>query len=102
MSRLQLSNYKENQNKIWSLSRWKRFLRIFAALLAVRNHERISCHRYTDPMLKELEEAGMQVSRPDTSTFQEATKSVYDEFYAENDWAKELVKEVQQIIDSVK
>ena len=103
-----ISNHKyEPKNMIWSLSRWEEIPEDIQAVLLEGSKIYAKEHRKAiadsaDSMLKELEEAGMQVSRPDTSTFQEATKSVYDEFYAENDWAKELVKEVQQIIDSVK
>ena len=53
-------------------------------------------------MLAELEEAGMEVTRPDTTAFQEATASVYDDFYAQNDWAEELVGRIQDTIATVK
>ncbi len=54
-----------------------------------------------DAQLAELEEAGMEVGYPDTAAFQEATASVYDDFYAENDWAEDLVSRIQEVIDSV-
>ena len=37
----------------------------------------------------------MEVSTPDLAPFQEATKSVYDDFYAQNDWAQDLVSRIQ-------
>ena len=50
-------------------------------------------------MLAELEEAGMEVTHPDAAAFQAATASVYDDFYAENDWAEDLVNRMKAVID---
>lgn len=105
---LTISNHKyEPKNLIWSLSRWNEIpediqdvLLEGAKIYGVEHREAIASS--ADSMLKELEDAGMQVSRPDTSTFQEATKSVYTDFYAENDWAEDTVKEIQSIIEGVK
>ena len=49
-----------------------------------------------DQQLKELEEAGMEVTYPDKDALKEATASVYDDFYAENDWAEDLVKRIRE------
>ena len=45
-------------------------------------------------MLKELEEAGMEIGYPDTAPFIEQAQSVYEDFYAQNDWAKDLVERI--------
>ena len=52
----------------------------------------------SDTMLAELEEAGMEVTHPDAAAFQAAT-AVYDDFYAENDWAEDLVNRMKAVID---
>lgn len=41
----------------------------------------------------------MEVTRPDAAAFQAATASVYDDFYAENDWAEDLVNRMKAVID---
>lgn len=55
----------------------------------------------TDKMLKELEEGGMVISTPDTAPFQESCESVYENFYKENAWGEDLVKQIQDKIASV-
>lgn len=46
-------------------------------------------------MIAELEAAGMQISYPDTTPFIEASQSVYDDFYAQYDWAEQLVADIK-------
>ncbi len=49
-------------------------------------------------MIAELEAAGMQISYPDTAPFVEASQSVYDDFYAQYDWAEQLVSDIRDTI----
>ena len=49
--------------------------------------------------LKELEEAGMEVTYPDIEALKAATASVYDDFYAENDWGEDLVTRIRAKIE---
>ena len=37
----------------------------------------------------------MEVNGPDLAPFKEATQSVYDDFYAQYDWAQDLVSRIQ-------
>ena len=48
-------------------------------------------------MLEELEAAGMEISYPDIDPFIEASQSVYDDFYAEYDWAEQLVTDIRDL-----
>jgi len=54
-----------------------------------------------DQMLQELKDKGMEVTTPDTSVFQAATEVVYTDFYAQYDWAKDLVAKMQAKIAEV-
>ena len=47
--------------------------------------------------LAELEAAGMEVGYPDTAPFIEQAQSVYTDFYAENDWAEDLVARINEL-----
>lgn len=105
---LTISNHKyEHKNMIFGLTTWNRLPEDIQAVLlegariyGIEHREAIASSAAA--MLEELEEAGMQVSTPDTTPFQEATKSVYEDFYAKNEWAEDLVKQIQSIIASVK
>ena len=44
--------------------------------------------------LAELEAAGMEVGYPDTQPFIDQAQSVYEDFYAQNDWAQDLVARI--------
>ena len=48
-------------------------------------------------MLAELEAAGMEVGYPDTAPFIEQAQSVYADFYANNDWAEDLVARINEL-----
>ncbi len=105
---LTISNHKyEPKNMIFSLSTWEKLPEDVRSVLLEGAGIYGAEHRKaivdsSDSMLEKLEAAGMQVSRPDTSVFQEATKSVYTDFYAQNDWAEDLVKQIKDIIATVK
>ena len=47
--------------------------------------------------LAELEAAGMEVGYPDTQPFIEQAQSVYQDFYAANDWAEDLVVRINAL-----
>ena len=96
-----ITNHKyECKNMVFSLTTWNKLPEDVQQLLTEAaktygNEHRKAIVDSSDTMLAELEEAGMEVSRPDTTAFQSATASVYDDFYAQNDWAKELVGRIQ-------
>lgn len=98
---LAITNHKyECKNMIFSLSTWDKLpadlqeLLLEAAKIYGDEHRKAIVDS-ADSMLAELEAAGMEVSRPDTTAFQEATAGVYDDFYAENDWAEDLVTRIK-------
>lgn len=103
-----ISNHKyEPKNMIFSLSTWNKLPEDIKAVLLEASKIYGKEHRKAiadsaDSMLAELEAAGMQVSRPDTSVFQEATKSVYTDFFAQNEWAEDIVNQIKEIIATVK
>lgn len=104
---LAMTNHKyECKNMVFSLTTWNKLpedvqqLLIEAAKIYGDEHRKAIVDS-ADTMLAELEEAGMEVTYPDLAAFQEATASVYDDFYAQNDWAEELVGRIQEVIDSV-
>lgn len=103
---LSMTNHKyESKNIIFSLTTWNKLPEDVQEVLLEGAKIYGSEHRQAivdnqDSMLEELEEAGMQVSYPDTATFQEATASVYEDFYAENSWAEDLVTRIQAEIGS--
>ena len=47
--------------------------------------------------LAELEAAGMQVGYPDTQPFIDQAQGVYEDFYAQYDWAKDLVERINAL-----
>lgn len=101
---ISITNHKyECKNMIFSLTTWNKLptevqdLLLEAAKIYGDEHRKAIVDS-SDSMLAELEAAGMEVSRPDTSVFQQATASVYDDFYAQNDWAQDLVSRIQAVI----
>lgn len=98
---LAITNHKyECKNMIFSLSTWNKLpadlqeLLLEAAKIYGDEHRKAIVDS-ADSMLAELEAAGMEVSRPDTAAFQEATAGVYDDFFAANDWAEDLVTRIK-------
>ncbi len=104
---LAITNHKyECKNMIFSMTTWNKLPSEVQDLLVEAAKQFGDEHRKAivdsaDQMLSELEAAGMEVTRPDTTAFQEATASVYDDFYAQNDWAKDLVARMQEKIAAV-
>ncbi|MBQ3290931.1 MAG: DctP family TRAP transporter solute-binding subunit [Mogibacterium sp.] len=98
---LAMTNHKyECKNMIFSLTSWNKYPEDVQNLLLEAAKTYGDEHRKAivdsqDQMLKELEEAGMEVTYPDTEELKAATASVYDDFYAQNDWAKDLVERIQ-------
>jgi len=103
-----ISNHKyEHKNMLFSLTTWNKLPEDIQAILlegakifGVEHREAIA--NSAASMLEELKAAGMQVSTPDTSSFQEGTKSVYTDFYKKNEWAEDLVNQIKAIIATVK
>lgn len=104
---LTISNHKyEPKNMIFSLSTWNKLPEDIKAVLLegakiYGKEHRKAIAESADSMLAELEAAGMQVSRPDTKPFQEATMSVYTDFFAQNDWAEDIVNKINEMIAGV-
>lgn len=105
---ISLTNHKyESKNMVFAKSVWDTYPEEVQAVLLegakiYGQEHRDAIASSADQMLSELETAGMQVSRPDTASFQEATASVYDDYYAENNWAEEIVNDIKEIIATVK
>ena len=101
-SNLAMTNHKyECKNMIFSLSKWNSYPEDVQELLkeaAVQfgNEHRQAIVDSQDEQLAELEEAGMEVTEVDTQAFIDATQSVYDDFYAANDWAEDLVNQINE------
>lgn len=98
---LAMTNHKyECKNMIFSLSTWNKLpadiqeLLLEAAKIYGDEHRKAIVDS-ADAMLADLEAAGMEVTYPDAALFQEATQSVYTDFYAENDWAEDLVNRIK-------
>ena len=102
---LAMTNHKyECKNMIFSLTSWNKYPEDVQNLLKEAAKTYGDEHRKAivdsqDTMLKELEEAGMEVTYPDIADLQAATASVYDDFYAENDWAEDLVTRIKAAME---
>lgn len=101
---ISITNHKyESKNMLFSLTSWNKYpedvqnLLLEAAKIYGDEHRKAIVDAQ-DAQLAELEEAGMEVSRPDTAEFQEATAQVYDQFYDANDWAEGLVQKIQEVM----
>ena len=105
---LTVTNHKyEPKNMIFNLPLWNKIPADLQAVLLEASAVYGAEHRKAiadsaDQMLNELEQAGMKISRPDTSTFQAATAGVYDDFFAQNEWAKPIYEQIKAIIDGVR
>ena len=98
---LSITNHKyECKNMIFSLSKWNSYPEDVQTLLkeaAVKfgNEHRQAIVDSQESQLAELQEKGMEVNEPDLEPFKAATQSVYDDFYAQYDWAQDLVSRIQ-------
>ena len=100
---LTMVNYQyQPKDMIFSLSTWNKLPADIQEILlecakefgdehrkAIRDNEAV--------YLAELEAAGMEVGYPDTAPFIEQAQSVYTDFYAENDWAEDLVARINEL-----
>ena len=99
---LAMTNHKyECKNMIFSLTSWNKYPEDVQNLLKEAAKTYGDEHRKAivdsqDQQLKELEEAGMEVTYPDVEELKAATASVYDDFYAQNDWAEDLVNRIRE------
>lgn len=98
---LAMTNHKyECKNMVFSLTTWNKLPADLQQILLdgakiYGGEHRKAIVDSTDAMLEDLVAAGMEVTYPDTAAFQEATQVVYSDFYAENDWAEDLVARIQ-------
>ncbi len=98
---LAITNHKyECKNMIFSLTSWNKYPEDVQNLLKEAAKKFGDEHRKAivdsqDQMLQELKDAGMEVTEPDTAELQAATASVYDDFFAANDWAEDLVTRIK-------
>ena len=98
---ISITNHKyECKNMIFSLTKWNQYPEDVQNLLLEAAKKFGDEHRKAivdsqEEQLNALKEKGMEVTEPDLAPFQEATKSVYDDFYAQNDWAEDLVTRIQ-------
>ena len=84
---LAMTNHKyECKNMIFSLTSWDKYPE------DVQNLLKEAAKKFGD----EHRQAIMEVTYPDTEALKEATASVYDDFYAENDWAEDLVNRIRE------
>lgn len=98
---LAMTNHKyECKNMVFSLTTWNKLPADLQQILLdgakiYGDEHRKAIVDSTDAMLEDLIAAGMEVTYPDTAAFQKATQVVYSDFYAENDWAEDLVARIQ-------
>ena len=98
---LAMTNHKyECKNMIFSLTSWNKYPEDVQNLLLEAAKKFGDEHRQAivdseETQLKELEDAGREVTYPDIEALKAATASVYDDFYAQNDWAEDLVARIQ-------
>jgi len=87
---------------IFSLTTWNKLPAdiqeiIKTAAVEFGNEHRQAIRDNEASQLAELEAAGMQVGYPDTQPFIDQAQSVYDDFYAQYDWAKDLVERINAL-----
>ena len=98
---LAMTNHKyECKNMIFSLTSWNKYPEDVQNLLKEAAKTYGDEHRQAivssqDAQLQELKDAGMEVTEPDIAELQKATESVYTDFYAENEWAEDLVTRIK-------
>ena len=100
---LTMVNYQyQPKDMIFSLTTWNKLPADIQATLkeaAVEfgNQHRQDIRDNEASQLAELEAAGMQVGYPDTQPFIDQAQSVYEDFYAQYDWAKDLVERINAL-----
>jgi tripartite ATP-independent transporter DctP family solute receptor len=100
---LTMVNYQyQPKDMIFSLTTWNKLPADIQEVLLECAKEFGAEHRKAivdseAQMLAELEAAGMEIGYPDTAPFIEQAQSVYEDFYAQNDWAKDLVDRINAL-----
>ena len=97
---LTMVNYQyQPKDMIFSLTTWNKLPAdlqqiIQEAALEFGNEHRQAIRDSEAAQLAELEAAGMEVGYPDTAPFIETAQKVYSDFYAQYDWAQDLVERI--------
>lgn len=97
---LTMVNYQyQPKDMIFSLSTWNKLPADLQEIIKTAAKEFGDEHRAAirsneEAQLAELEAAGMEIGYPDTAPFIEKAQKVYDDFYAQYDWAKDLVDRI--------
>ena len=100
---LTMVNYQyQPKNMIFSLSTWNKLPEDVQAVLLecakiYGDEHRQAIVDSEASMLAELEAAGMVITYPDVAPFVEAAQPVYDNFYAANPWAEDLVNRINAL-----
>ena len=100
---LTMVNYQyQPKDMIFSLTTWNKLPADIQEVLLECAKEFGAEHRKAivdseAQMLAELEAAGMEIGYPDTAPFIEQAQSVYEDFYAQNDWAEDLVARINAL-----
>lgn len=100
---LTMVNYQyQPKNMVFNLDAWNEIpedlqqIIIQCAVSCGKQHRQAVADKEAE-MLSELEDSGMQITYPDPAPFIEASQSVYDNFYAQYDWAEQLVRDIQAL-----
>ncbi len=100
---LTMVNYQyQPKNMIFSLTTWNKLPEDIQEIITECAVEFGQQHRQDivdseAEQLEELEAAGMEVGYPDTQPFIDACQSVYDDFYAQYDWAEDMVARINEL-----
>ena len=100
---LTMVNYQyQPKDMIFSLTTWNKLPAdlqeiIQSATVEFGNEHRQAIRDSEASQLAELEAAGMQVGYPDTAPFIETAQKVYNDFYAQYDWARDLVERINAL-----
>ena len=100
---LTMVNYQyQPKDMIFSLTTWNKLPAdlqqiIQEAAIEFGNEHRQAIRDNEEAQLAELVAAGMQVGYPDTQPFIDQAQSVYEDFYAQYDWAEDLVARINAL-----
>ena len=100
---LTMVNYQyQPKDMIFSLTTWNKLPAdiqdiLKEAAVEFGNEHRQAIQDNEAAQLAELEAAGMQVGYPDTQPFIDQAQSVYEDFYAQYDWAEDLVARINEL-----
>ena len=100
---LTMVNYQyQPKDMIFSLTTWNKLPAdlqeiIQTAAVEFGNEHRQAIRDNEESQLAELKAAGMEVGYPDTQPFIDQAQSVYADFYAQYDWAEDLVARINAL-----